>query len=49
MKEEYTFRSFENRVLKRISGPKWNDVIEGCKNIMKNLVTRIFHYIVSDF
>jgi hypothetical protein len=35
LREEYRLRMFENRVLRRIFGPKWAGVMGGCRKLHK--------------
>jgi hypothetical protein len=37
LREEHRLRVFENRVLKRIFGPKNDEVIEGWRQLLHNL------------
>jgi hypothetical protein len=40
MREEHRLRVFENRVLRRIFGPKRNELIKGWENcIMRSFIT----------
>jgi hypothetical protein len=36
LREEYTLRVFENRVLRRIFGPKRDEIAGGCRKVGEN-------------
>jgi hypothetical protein len=38
LREEYRLRAFENRVLRRIFGPKKDEVTRGCKKLHNELL-----------
>jgi hypothetical protein len=44
LREEHGLRLFENRVLKRIFGPKWQEAGEYC--IMRSFTTGTLHQIL---
>jgi hypothetical protein len=48
LKEERRLRVFENRLLRRIFGPKWDEVTENTENyIMRSLIICTRHPILS--
>jgi hypothetical protein len=44
LREEHSLRMFENRVLRRIFGPKREEVVGGC--IMRNFIICTLHQIL---
>jgi len=45
LKEEYRLRVFENRILRRIFGPKWDENGDGEGSTMRNFIVCTVHLI----